>query len=305
MSRPLESAGVPIEDPVVAPPEVIPGLLPTTGQLLIAGETDVGKSLVALEIASALLSHAPLWGALPVSTGARKALYVLGEHHTSILQGLWAKTGLPAPPRSLWVVGPHEFPEHHLVTRGIPQVLVSAQLREWAQGCQLVVYDPLASFCRGENIENDNAQMRLLLDTMTGIANDAGAACIVLTHAGKPRRGEDGQPAPREEYRVRGASAIEDAASAVFYMEKGMDGFYRLQRRKYKGTQEPKTYTLIRDPGTLRHTLVTNLHDAKRLDFLQRHAYLKSRMSPTDALRMTMEATRVPRSTADRWIGDS
>src|SRR3990167_523528 len=302
VTRPLDTAGVPIESPVLIPPEVFPGLLPATGQLLIVGETNIGKSLLALELASAMLTGEPLWTALHPHWKATKVLYVLGEHHTSTLQGLWAKTGLVAPPRALWVVGPHEFPDHHLVIRGAPQLTVATQLQECVKGCGLVIFDPLASFVRGENVENDNAQMRLVVDTLTGIANNAGAACVILAHSGKPRQGEDGQPIQRGEYRVRGASSVEDAAHAVFYMDKGMDGFYRLSRRKYKGTQEPAHYLLVRDPSTLRHTLVTSPHDAKRLDFIQRLRHLETMMPPDDALTTLLGATGTAPDTAKIWL---
>ena len=300
--RPLASVGIPIETPVVHPAEVIPGLLPATGQLILAGDTNVGKTLVALEIASAILTGDPLWGALPVRRGG-KVLYVLAEHHTSVLQGLWGVTGLPVPPKSLWVVGPHEFSDHHVLVRGAPQLSVLQQIQAWAAECALVVFDPLAAFIRGENVENDNAQMRLLVDSLTGVAERAGAACVILAHSGKPSRGEHGERIQRGEYRIRGASAIEDAASAVFYMEHGAGGVFTLRRRKYKGAQEPRTYALARDPETLRHTLVSGrpaTHDT-RARFLEKLQKMTETMLRPDAIRLLCSLEGVAESTAYRW----
>ena len=302
--RSLTSVGIPIETPVLHPAETIPGLLPTTGQLILAGDTNVGKTLVALEIASAVLTGGLLWGALPVRKG-EKVLYVLAEHHTSTLQGLWEKTGLPTPPRSLWVVGPHEFSDHHVLVRGVPQFLVLQQMQAWATECALVVFDPLAAFVRGENVENDNAQMRLVVDSLTGVAERAGAACVILAHSGKPSRGEHGERIQRGEYRIRGASAIEDAASAVFYMEHGTGGVFTLRRRKYKGAQEPRTYALARDPETLRHTLVSGrpaTHD-KQTQFLEKLQKMTETMLRPDAMRLLCSLEGVSESTAYRWVG--
>jgi len=302
MSPALESVGVPIESPIERPDELIPGFLPAKGQLVIAGETNIGKSLIALEICSSLLTEAPLWGSLQPKRGVKKALYILAEHHTGTLQELWAKTGLPAPPKSLWVVGPHEFHDHHLVARGMIQPQVRANLLEWSTGCDLVVYDPLSAFIRGENVENDNAQMRLVVDTLTNIANDNGAGCVILAHIGKPGLEE----APKRDYRIRGASAVEDAASAIFYMEQGSQpDIFTLRRRKYKGPQEPKTYSLVRDSATLTHTLFHGRRPLgiQRAEFL---AKLKKEpfasMPPTDAVRQLCELEGVGERTGWAWL---
>ena len=74
-----------------ADPDIIPGLLPKAGQLVIAGETNVGKSLVALEICSALTTGQPLWGEdkLTPLIRAKRILYVLGEYYNEVIQRLW------------------------------------------------------------------------------------------------------------------------------------------------------------------------------------------------------------------------
>jgi hypothetical protein len=97
-----------------------------------------------------------------------------------------------------------------------------------------------------------------------------------------------GQERARKSYAIRGASAIEDAATNIFYMERA-DGtsdvaekvakdatIVSLQRRKYKGIA-PAEYKLYRDPGNLTHTLLGNrpFAEVKRMDTAQKYARLR------------------------------
>jgi hypothetical protein len=101
-----------------------------------------------------------------------------------------------------------------------------------------------------------------VLDQMSLVAQRAGAACLVLGHQGKPQQDpKTGQERARKSYAIRGASAIEDAATNIFYMGKlGNENGYEmfsLVKRKYKG-EAPDEYRLVRDPHTLTHTLLGN-----------------------------------------------
>ena len=105
----LEAVGIPITSPIEeGPPDAIPGLLPRRGQLVIAGETDIGKSLVALEICSCLTTGNPLWGELKPTIRARKILYILGEHYLGVIQRLWQLTKLPMND-TVWLLGPEQL----------------------------------------------------------------------------------------------------------------------------------------------------------------------------------------------------
>lgn len=257
---PFEEAVTWIEEPLPdGPSELIPGLLPKRGQLMIAGETEVGKSLVALEISSALLTGTPLWGSVPVAEVVERVVYILGEHDPDIIQSLWNKTKLKAPTESLALMGPDVFPEHFVISGGFRQAESAHQLRTWVRGAGLVIFDPLTSFIRGVDAENDNIQMRMLVDTLTQAAHAEGAACLVLAHVGKPHF-LDGKPSARAKYAIRGASGTEDAATNIFYLERLSEDeedalLFRLKKRKYKGTA-PDYYYLSRDKATLTHTLL-------------------------------------------------
>ena len=264
----LEQVGVPIISEIKeGPADIIPGVLPRSGQLVIAGETDVGKSLVALEICSALTSDRPLWTELEPTLKARRIIYILGEHYNEVIMRLWALTGLPMSDQ-VWLIGPEQLGyDKWLVAQGKPNPIAINKLTKWAEGADLVVFDPLSAFVTGIDSENDNIQMRLVLDTMSLITQSVGASCLVLAHQGKPIIGRDGMESSRKSYAIRGASAIEDAATNIFYMDraKGIEAaaetrdskIFILKKRKYKGTA-PDEYRLVRDTNNLTHILLGN-----------------------------------------------
>lgn len=259
----LEEVGVSILAPIApGPADIIPGFLPSKGQMILAGETNVGKSLVALETVSALTTGNPLWGGIAPTVKAKKILYLLGEHYVEVIQRLHQKTGLPMTDK-VYIVGPEQMSfDKWLVVSGRPNPSAITRYTRWAEGCDLIVFDPLSAFACGSDIENDNAQMRLLLDTMSLIAQNAGAASMILAHQGKPQMDNYGKEHKRRSYAIRGASAIEDAATNIFYMGRGEAGDIKsgdgvpieITTRKYKG-EAPTEYQLLRDPTTLTHTL--------------------------------------------------
>lgn len=261
----LEDIAVQITGPIPeAEPDIIPGLLPKAGQLVIAGETNVGKSLVALEICSSLTTGAPLWGndqLTPLFT-AKRIIYILGEHYNEVIQRLWHKTGLPMSD-NVWLIGPAKLGgDKYLVAGGKPNMVAVDKLSKWCDGADLIIFDPLAAFVTGAESENDNNVMRTVLDQMSAVSQNVGAACLVLGHQGKPHQDpRSGVETARKKYAIRGASSIEDAATNIFYMSKlaNENGYemFTMMKRKYKG-DAPDEYRLARDPHTLCHTLLGN-----------------------------------------------
>ena len=68
----------------------------------------------------------------------------------------------------------------------------------------MVVYDPLSSLHQ-EN-ENNNTNMRWIMDNLTEINRRTKTTTIVMHHYGKPGKEESGA-----NYRTRGASSIRDS----------------------------------------------------------------------------------------------
>lgn len=241
-------------------PALIPGLLSRHARLLITGETNVGKTLLGLELSYSLLTGKPLWGKLLPTTTVKQVTYIMGEHDKEYLKSQWALLGLTAP-TGFWAIPP---PGKRLVSRGETMLAHLQTYQTWCEGSGAVVFDPLGAFAAGEDVENDNALMRLVIDAMGAVASRG--ALVVLAHMGKPRLDPQANTyRRRDSYATRGGSAIEDAVTDCFYMEKDAEHeTFTLRRRKFKG-QAPGFYRLSRHPVTLRHSLVAKgLTDAER-----------------------------------------
>ena len=246
-------------------PELIPGLLPESGTAGIVGETDTGKSLIACEIGSSLLTGEPLWGAIVPARRIEKIVYILGEHTCQTIQGLFHRTKLPHAGK-FHLIGPeHLHPYKALVIGGVQQAVAVDRLMKWTEGAGLIVFDPLGGFAQGLNTENDSASMRTLIDSMSLIATKHGSACLILSHMGKPMMNTEGQEIRRTSYAMRGSSAQEDALTHVFYLRKALavkqqkseDGErFDLSIRKFKGNPSSDVFKLGRNPETKRNTLL-------------------------------------------------
>ena len=261
-----------IESPLPpGPPDLLPGLLAHQGHLLIVGETEVGKTLLALEIAHSVLTGEKLWGKIEPTSIIPFVTYIMGEHHESLVQGLWQKMGLTVPPHSLNIIPPSE--RRVLIGHG---TLVQSNrdcYRAWCQGSGLVIFDPLNAFVSGQGVEDDSVPMRACINAMGDVAFGNGASLLILGHMGKPSYDpREGKFKHRQTYAARGSSAIEDAVTGLYYMEHNRhDGGYRLTRRKYKG-DAPAFYQLHRDLDTLRHTLTGGGMTQQQISAIRRKA---------------------------------
>ena len=260
-------SGVTDADPLPEePPELIDGILLAQGATGIIGVKETGKSLLALEIQHSLITGKPLWGALKPSHTVNSTVHFLAEHTSRVLLGLYNRTELDKTGK-IKVFGPEHLGTHKLlVSNGIRREQAISFYKKLADGAGLVVFDPLAAFIQGQEAENDNAPMRSLIDTMIEISVSTGAACLVLGHQGKPTIFQ-GRQVKRHSYATRGASATEDAMTAVHYLDRSQgqyigDGneMYELRPIHFKGLKS-KPFQLVRDKETCRHTLVTKISD--------------------------------------------
>lgn len=301
-------------------PELIPGLLPESGTAGIVGETDTGKSLIACEIGSSLLTGEPLWGAITPTRNVDKVVYILGEHTCQTIQGLFHRTQLPHAGK-FHLIGPeHLHPYKALVIGGVQQPVAVDRLMKWTEGAGLIVFDPLGGFAQGLSTENDSSSMRTLIDSMSLIATKHGAACLILSHMGKPKLDDTGNEIRRTTYAMRGSSAQEDALTHVFYLRKALQvkqqnsdaERYDLSIRKFKGNPSNEVYRLHRDPETKRNTLINAkpakgaYPDRKEVEEYRRkiQRLLESNQSfaPDTALRIVAESEGLPVGTLERWL---
>ena len=299
-------------------PELIPGLLPESGAMAIVGETNTGKSLTAIEIGSSLLTGEPLWGFITPTRKLDRIAYVLGEHTCGVVQALFHHTKLPHA-GDFRLIGPeHLHPYKCLVQNGQQQLAAVDRMMKWTEGAGLIVFDPLGGFVQGNGAENDNSSMRTLIDSMTLVAEKQGAACLILAHQGKPRIDESGQEVRRTVYATRGASAVEDALTTIFYLRKstlvkqqGNVEKFELYARKRKGITTTEVFKLHRDPETLRHTLSnpTNKRDVPTAEEKMALSLKVARLMESEgsikydvAVKLVAAAEGMAVETAKRWL---
>lgn len=241
-------------------PELFPGLLLANGATGIVAPKETGKSLISLEIESSLLTGEPLWGDILPTVRVNRTVHFLGEHSSEVLQGLYHRTGLPHS-GDLRIFGPEHLRDYKvLVSNGVRRQRAIDHQKRLVDGAGLVVYDPLTAFIQGQGAENDNVAMRALVDTMIDVAQSTGAAVLVLAHQGKPQM-VDGVEVSRTSYATRGASATEDAFTAVHYLNRirgheiGGNAVYVVNPVHFKG-KKASQFKLERDGLSCRHTLV-------------------------------------------------
>jgi RecA-family ATPase len=266
------------------PPDLIPGVLPSAGTPGIVGETNVGKSLLALEIASTMVTGNPLWGAIPPTRTINRVVYFLGEHTRRTVQELYHLTGLPKE-GDIRLIGPEDLAKglgKSVVINGVLQQKVIDWFSELAQGAGLVIFDPLSAFVQGVDAENDNTVMRTLIGSLSLVAERNDGVALILSHMGKPRIDQNGVEHRRTSYAMRGASAQEDALTHVFYFRSNravdqQQQLFELASRKFKGQSDRGKIHLVRDPLTKRHTLLDGprpVVQAKRVQTMDRMAEL-------------------------------
>ena len=268
------------------------------------------NSLVGLEIASALIANRPLWGGIKPTVHAKRILYVLAEHHNETIQRLWQRTRLPMTDQVL-LLGPESLgADKWLVSNGKPNLDVIDKFKRWAEGSDLLVWDPLAAFvCGADGLENDSVTMRLLIDSINLIAASAGATSLILAHQGKPMIDQWGKEHTKTKYALRGSSATEDAATSIFYMSKvaGEPNRYELLCRKFKG-DAPGSYQLLRSTETLTHSMMDNNNyiESRRIDAKAKIARMMEQnpnFSYRSAARILSAVENVPTETMFRWLG--
>lgn len=229
------------------------GLLPSGCNLMIAGESGEGKSMLRLEMGLYIALGLDIWS-LKISR-AWTVLIIQFENHEQLEQVRLKRMirGLQINcPKNLIFSSP-------LVRFNLGEKRDRVRLMDTIKKAEaeVVIYDPLSSLHQ-EN-ENDNAKMRWIMDNLTEINRRTQTTAIIVHHYGKPGKEDAGG-----QYRTRGASSIRDWADTLlgFSRQKSNDQILRkLEFLKVRNGPEPKPLILARD----KETFLSRVNDEERL----------------------------------------
>ena len=191
-----------------SPEPIIDGLLGRGESLLISGPAGIGKSLLVNYLAHVLASGGPLWGyrvprpAVSLIVQAevdgfaqRDRLGRLLTDNPELANDRVFMLGAPYDDAKCRVVGKLDDPAFHAeIVRAI----------RWS-GADVLFIDPLISF--NPVNENDNTQMRRVLDAFMAALADTGVTVVVTHHTTKGSG------------KTRGAGAIRDWAANALELE--------------------------------------------------------------------------------------
>ncbi|HPJ68342.1 MAG TPA: AAA family ATPase [Desulfobacteraceae bacterium] len=176
------------------------GILPEGCGLLLAGEAKTGKSLLSLEWAIHLALGTPMFDGLIPIPKKRRVVFFQVENPERQIQFRLSKM--------LEGLSVSNLPDSiYFADRKFRYNLLDPEcIKEMVQvigrcGADIFIIDPLSSFHLVN--ENDNVLMRNVLDMITSISVQTGAASIVIHHFGKPNKDQT------EKDRTRGASSIQ------------------------------------------------------------------------------------------------
>lgn len=231
------------------------GVLPVGCGLILAGESEAGKSLLSLQWAIELaMGRHLLEGKLTVPR-SRKVLFFQTENIPSMVQArinkMLSGMNLTSIPDNIFFAGQQ-------VRYDVSNSKCVERMVQAIKECEADVYviDPLSSFHSAN--ENDNGAMRRVLDTFTEISRLTGVASIVIHHYGKPQEGRDNA------YRLRGASATKDWCDTLVLLEHETHPFLTVRNLKFQKIRygvKLNPVMLERDDASLIHK-VTSGHMA-------------------------------------------
>ncbi len=193
---------------------IVGGLLDERESLVIVGQTNLGKSLLALMVALWLASPIrPLWGKFNALKPI-KTLFVQSENSAKGTQKrlrlmLEANPALRASLDSIFFAGA----ECRITGSFLdPEFLANIEAMISETEAELLVIDPLISF-HGAADENDNSAIRRSLDQLTALQDRTNTASVLVHNSGKSQHDDP-------IFAGRGATAIPDWADNILVLSR-------------------------------------------------------------------------------------
>jgi len=185
------------------------GILIDRGQLIIAGEGGVGKSMVRLEMAIHLAMGMDWLGfSIPSAKKVVICQYENGPRtEQSRLRLMMQGKGINRIPKHnlVWMKQSRENRPDLTKIKDVERMIDVLG----PQKPDVLIWDCLSNI--HSTNENDNVKMRNVLDNISDIATELNHAVVVIHHFGKPAENEQ-----QVRHRFRGASSIMDWATCAF-----------------------------------------------------------------------------------------
>ena len=189
-------------------PVIGKGILPAGGSWIIAGESGAGKSMLRLEMGLMLALGHNLWG-LKVPK-ARRVFIVQFENvlptEKARLQRMLTGLNIEGYPRDLLFSDPTIRLDFKLKSHWADALEMVKQSE-----ADVVIWDPLSSLAASVD-ENNNGEMRRVLDAITEINRKTNSSSIVIHHFGKPSQDQNAA------HRARGASSVRDWCDTMAHL---------------------------------------------------------------------------------------
>lgn len=181
------------------------GILLAGGGMLLTGESGAGKSILSLEIAIRLSKGMDLWD---LKVEKEQRILIIQKENTpqSVQTRLRRQAyGLQVGKLDNIILADRQFTADMLQVRDRRRILdIIEKTRP-----TVIILDPLISYHQAN--ENDNVQMRRVMDVFTDLSRESGVAWIIVHHEGKP----SGERARDTKWRFRGATSIRDWADTM------------------------------------------------------------------------------------------
>lgn len=227
-----------LAETIVPPPQLVPGLIPGgSGLVILAGLPKRGKTFLALDLFTALLSGGPFLGR-PVTRTPAAYVFLEGQRHA--IQARLRRLIEPAASTAGHFVSIR--PAELRLDRPEGRERLAAEIR--VLGPRVVFIDPFV-FAHELN-ESDNAIMGPFLRGLATYAHDLGVLLIIIHHQTKGGRDGDSRS-------IRGAGALAGATEANLLLSEHRRG-HRLDVELRDG--EDETLDLVFDTDSLRFRVV-------------------------------------------------
>jgi putative DNA primase/helicase len=235
---PLPAAVCALDAPAAGPIGwTVAGLILANEITLFVADGGVGKTTAALAIAGAVAGGYLAFDYLDFDTTRASVLFVSEEDPAGVLLN-----------RLEALIAGHGWERHSVLSQIHLFALAGLRLADlrWqahlvaeAQrvGAGLIILDPLVEMTAGD--ESSNTDQRPVIQFCRHLIRETGAAVILVHHAGKAVEGK------RKLDRVRGASAWNAAARAIYFCEVQEDGLI-VECLKLSRAKRPPPFVLER-----------------------------------------------------------